>query len=239
MCVLDQAHSNPKWDWVDRGKDRLRKGFTVNSNTVVLGTWKINKMRLMLFFLLLMLLFRSVCHQVSNQADKHWLIIKKLPEDLIYLLENEVSQDGWKWEQNHTAQSFTKSIKNILKTINLTENTDIRKAMAIHWREASDRQEYWPWSYTGQRPWSPSLSTNFPQRHSVVSKILAPVHRAIAIWSSSGFSRFPTLAIGKASDQAAVWLFCAVSISLQLRHNYYKFHNQPSLVSLKLKVQTG
>jgi len=24
----------------------------------------------MLFFLLLMLLFRSVCHQVSNQADK-------------------------------------------------------------------------------------------------------------------------------------------------------------------------
>jgi len=25
---------------------------------------------LMLFFLLLMLLFRSVCHQVSNQADK-------------------------------------------------------------------------------------------------------------------------------------------------------------------------
>jgi len=27
-------------------------------------------LRNMLFFLLLMLLFRSVCHQVSNQADK-------------------------------------------------------------------------------------------------------------------------------------------------------------------------
>jgi len=61
------------------------------------------------------------------------------------------------------------------------------------------------------RPWSPSLSTNFPQRHSVVSKILAPVRKAIAIRSSSGLSRFPTLAIGKASDQVAVWLFCAVS----------------------------
>jgi len=39
----------------------------------------------------------------------------------------------------------------------------------------------------------------------------APVRKAIAIRSSSGLSRFPTLAIGKASDQAAVWLFCAVS----------------------------
>jgi len=29
-----------------------------------------NVNREMLFFLLLMLLFRSVCHQVSNQADK-------------------------------------------------------------------------------------------------------------------------------------------------------------------------
>jgi len=28
--------------------------------------------------------------------------------------------------------SFTESIKNILKTIKLTENKDIRKAMAIH-----------------------------------------------------------------------------------------------------------
>ena len=32
-----------------------------------------------------------------------------------------------------------------------------------------------------------------------------------AIRSSWELSRFPTLAIGKASDQAAVWLFCAVS----------------------------
>jgi len=28
------------------------------------------RLQIMLFFLLLMLLFRSVCHQVSNQADK-------------------------------------------------------------------------------------------------------------------------------------------------------------------------
>ena len=35
------------------------------------------------------------------------------------------------------------SINNILKTIKLTENTGIRKAMAIHWREASDGQEHW------------------------------------------------------------------------------------------------
>jgi len=29
LCVFDQAHSNPKWGWADRGKDRLQKGFTV------------------------------------------------------------------------------------------------------------------------------------------------------------------------------------------------------------------
>ena len=29
-------------------------------------------------------------------------------------------------------RGFTESIKNILKTIKLTENTDIQKAMAIH-----------------------------------------------------------------------------------------------------------
>jgi len=29
-------------------------------------------------------------------------------------------------------RDFTESIKNILKTIKLTENTDIRKALAIH-----------------------------------------------------------------------------------------------------------
>jgi len=38
MSVFDQAHSTPKWGWADRSKDRLQKGFTVNSNTVVLGT---------------------------------------------------------------------------------------------------------------------------------------------------------------------------------------------------------
>jgi len=62
-----------------------------------------------------------------------------------------------------------------------------------------------------ERPWSPSLSTSFSQRHSVLSKILAPVRKAIVIRSSSGLRKFPTLAIGKASDQAVVWLFCAVS----------------------------
>ena len=37
---------------------------------------------------------------------------------------------------------YRKHKKNILKT-KLIENTDIRKAMAIHWREASDGQEHW------------------------------------------------------------------------------------------------
>jgi len=62
-----------------------------------------------------------------------------------------------------------------------------------------------------ERSWSPSLSTNLPQWHSVLSTIMAPVRRAIAIRISSGLNRCPTLAIGKASNQAAVWLFCAVS----------------------------
>jgi len=50
------------------------------------------------------------------------------------------------------------------------------------------------------RPWSPSSSTTLPQRHLELSRILAPVQRAIA----SGLSKFPTLAIENASDQAAV-----------------------------------
>ena len=53
------------------------------------------RLQIMLFFLLLMLLFRSVCHQVSNQADKLDLLAifwtsaknKKSPDDLIYLLD--------------------------------------------------------------------------------------------------------------------------------------------------------
>ena len=59
--------------------------------------------------------------------------------------QNEVSQDGWKGEQNNTAQRLCRKHKKkkILKTIKLTENTDIRKAVAIHWREASDGQEHW------------------------------------------------------------------------------------------------
>ena len=45
------------------------------------------------------------------------------------------------------------------------------------------------------KPWSLSSSTILPQRHFVLLKILAPVQRAIAIRSSSGLSKFPTLAI--------------------------------------------
>ena len=55
-----------------------------------------------------------------------------------------------------------------------------------------------------ERPWSPSSSTILSQRHFVLSKILASVWRAIAMQSSSGWSKFPTLAVGNASDQAAV-----------------------------------
>ena len=62
-----------------------------------------------------------------------------------------------------------------------------------------------------ERPWSPSSSTILLQRHFVLSKILAPVRRAIAIRSSSGLRRFATLAIANASDQAAVRLFSAAS----------------------------
>jgi len=48
--------------------------------------------------------------------------------------QNEVNQDSCKkGEQNNTAHRlYRKHKKNILKTIKLTENTNIRKAMAIH-----------------------------------------------------------------------------------------------------------
>jgi len=47
-------------------------------------------------------------------------------------------------------------------------------------------------------PWSPSLSSILPQWHSALSKILAPIQKAIAItiWSSSGLKRFAKLVIG-------------------------------------------
>jgi len=54
----------------------------------------------MLFFLLLMLLFRSICHQVSNQADKLALLaiilllvdvsptyLSGLPQAMFYVVE--------------------------------------------------------------------------------------------------------------------------------------------------------
>jgi len=61
-----------------------------------------------------------------------------------------------------------------------------------------------------ESPWSPH-QTNLLQQHSMLSKIWAPVHRVIAIRSSSWLSKFPTLAAGKASDQVALWLCCATS----------------------------
>jgi len=94
-------YSTPKCGWANRSKDRLQKGFIVNSDTAVLSTWKINKMRLV---------------RMAEKGSKTTL-----------------------------HRGFTESVKkkNILKTIKLTENTEIRKAMAMHWREASDRQEHW------------------------------------------------------------------------------------------------
>jgi len=61
------------------------------------------------------------------------------------------------------------------------------------------------------KPFEPSSSTILPQRHFVLSKILAPVRRAIAIRSSSGLCTFPTLSIVNTSDQETVWLSCATS----------------------------
>ena len=46
-----------------------------------------------------------------------------------------------------------------------------------------------------ENQWSLTLSTDLPQRHSVLATILATVRRAIAIRSSSELSRFLTLAI--------------------------------------------
>jgi len=62
-----------------------------------------------------------------------------------------------------------------------------------------------------ESPCSPSSSTILPQWHFVLSKILVLVQRAIAIQSSSGLRKCPTLEIGKASDQAAVRLSWAAS----------------------------
>ena len=74
----------------------------------------------------------------------------------------------------------------------------------------------WPTFLMQERPWSPSLLT-----YSAVTTVafcgLKNVQRAIAIRSSSGLSRYLMHAIRKASDQAEVWLFSAVSSWLLLQ----------------------
>jgi len=83
-----------------RGESHNQRNATGEVATVVLGTWKINKMRLV---------------RMAEKGSKTIL-----------------------------HRGFTESIKNILKTIKLTENTDNRKAMAIQYiEEASDGQEHW------------------------------------------------------------------------------------------------
>jgi len=88
LCACSTRRIAPPNRVEQTGKDRLQKGLTVNSNTVVLGTLKINKMGLV---------------RMAEKGSKTIL-----------------------------HRGFTESTKNILKTIKLTENTDIRKAMAIH-----------------------------------------------------------------------------------------------------------
>ena len=124
---------------LDRGKDRLQKGLTVNNDTVVLGTWEINKMSLV------------------RMAEKG---IKTLLH-----------------------RGFTESTKNVLKTIKLTENTNIRKAMAIHWREASDGQEHWlmHWMWlksnqtcTQANIYAGGVPSDHGQRQALVEPLLLP-----------------------------------------------------------------
>ena len=57
----------------------------------------------------------------------------------------------------------------------------------------------------------PQLINNFATAASWAFKDFGTSSEGIAIRSSSGLSKFPTLAIGNASDQAAVWLSCAAS----------------------------
>ena len=45
-------------------------------------------------------------------------------------------------EQNNTAQWDLQKVQNMQKTIKLTENAN-QKAIAIHWREASGKQQHW------------------------------------------------------------------------------------------------
>jgi len=64
-----------------------------------------------------------------------------------------------------------------------------------------------PWEATcifSREAMEPYLINNFAAAAFCAFKDLAPVRRAIAIRSSSGLSKFPTLAIVNASDQIAV-----------------------------------
>jgi len=57
--------------------------------------------------------------------------------------QNEVSQDGWKGEQNNTAQRHYRKHKKHTEGNKAHRYTDIRKAMPKLWREANDGQEHW------------------------------------------------------------------------------------------------
>ena len=139
---------------------------------------------------------------LGRQRQRHWQITKRFYSKQWYSSveymknkQNEVSQDGWKREQNNTAQRLyrNRKKKNMLKTITLTENTDIRKAMAMHWREASDGQEqwlmHWGWLKSDLRS---SLHTGqyagcVPSDHSQRQALLEPLSLPGVAWNVNEF----------------------------------------------------
>jgi len=97
-----------------------------------------NEYRKMLFFLLLMLLFRSVCHQVSNQGDKLDL--------LAILIISRRFAHLFKW---------TSSGQCFLTTYNmqLTNNNKTMSSMTY-----KDKTQNWPSRYRNGRQHATEIS---------------------------------------------------------------------------------
>jgi len=60
--------------------------------------------------------------------------------------QNNTAQRPYRKHKKHTEDN---GVQDMQKTIKLTENTNIRKVIAIHWREASGGQQrglmHWGW----------------------------------------------------------------------------------------------
>jgi len=82
----------------------------------------------------------------------------------------------------------------------------------------------WPVFLIQERPWSPSSSTILPQQYFVLSKILAPVQRMLAIRSSSEQSRSDIWRLHHKCNRLWLLATCLITVTNKQNHNVIDYN---------------